>query len=42
MRQIGNAVPVKLANIIGESVAKQLERMDAHDAKRKHAGLEAI
>jgi DNA (cytosine-5)-methyltransferase 1 len=27
MRQIGNAVPVKLANIIGNSVTVQLERM---------------
>ena len=27
MRQIGNAVPVKLARIIGESVYKQLERV---------------
>lgn len=27
MRQIGNAVPVKLANIVGQSVMKQLERM---------------
>jgi len=42
MRQIGNAVPVKLANIVGESVAKQLERMDASDGKREHSGLEAV
>jgi DNA (cytosine-5)-methyltransferase 1 len=38
MRQIGNAVPVRLANVIGASVAKQLERIgenvpDRHIAK---------
>ena len=27
MRQIGNAVPVKLAQMIGESVIKELERV---------------
>jgi DNA (cytosine-5)-methyltransferase 1 len=32
MRQIGNAVPVKLANIIGNSVMKQLERIVERDA----------
>lgn len=31
MRQIGNAVPVKLANIIGASVANQIERMGVND-----------
>lgn len=30
MRQIGNAVPVKLAHIIGESVVKQIERIDSN------------
>jgi DNA (cytosine-5)-methyltransferase 1 len=42
MRQIGNAVPVKLANIIGESVMKQIERMDVSDAERQQSKLEAI
>jgi DNA (cytosine-5)-methyltransferase 1 len=28
MKQIGNAVPVKLANIIGKSVIQQMERME--------------
>jgi len=42
MRQIGNAVPVRLANIIGESVAEQLERMVTTDAKRRQAGLKAV
>ncbi len=37
MRQIGNAVPVRLANAVGESVARQLERMDERDAKRRHS-----
>ncbi len=31
MRQIGNAVPVRLANVIGTSVARQLEREDHND-----------
>ena len=34
MRQIGNAVPVRLANIIGCSVMEQLKRTMGHDAKR--------
>lgn len=42
MRQIGNAVPVKLANIIGESVIKQMERMEVRDAERREAGLKAV
>ena len=29
MRQIGNAVPVRLANVIGKSVIEQIERMEA-------------
>jgi len=41
MRQIGNAVPVKLANVIGESVIKQLERMETSDAKGRKACLES-
>jgi DNA (cytosine-5)-methyltransferase 1 len=32
MRQIGNAVPVKLANLIGESIIKQIERMGLSNA----------
>ena len=32
MRQIGNAVPVKLAHIIGTSVFKQMERMERTNA----------
>ena len=42
MRQIGNAVPVKLASIIGESVIKQLKRMGASDAAKRQFNLEAI
>ena len=42
MRQIGNAVPVRLASIIGESVAKQLERMDEDGFKRKLADHKAV
>jgi len=42
MRQIGNAVPVRLAHKVGESVAKQLERMETRDAKREHPGSEAL
>lgn len=42
MRQIGNAVPVKLANIIGESVIKQLERKGISDAEKQQSGLKAI
>jgi DNA (cytosine-5)-methyltransferase 1 len=42
MRQIGNAVPVKLANIIGESVIKQIEKMEASDAERQQTNLRAI
>ena len=37
MRQIGNAVPVKLAHIIGESVMKQIEKMEVSDAEKRHA-----
>lgn len=42
MRQIGNAVPVRLANIIGESVIKQMERMDVSDAKRQQHEHKAV
>ena len=42
MRQIGNAVPVKLANVIGESVMKQMERMGISDAKKQQASAEAV
>ena len=42
MRQIGNAVPVRLADVIGESVVRQIERMDASDAERRKAGPKAV
>jgi DNA (cytosine-5)-methyltransferase 1 len=42
MRQIGNAVPVKLAAIIGMSVATQLKRMVAQYAEKLQAGLKAV
>lgn len=42
MRQIGNAVPVKLAGIIGESVMKQVERMGISDAEKRQAGFKAV
>lgn len=42
MRQIGNAVPVKLASIIGESVIKQMERMGISDAEERQASLKAV
>lgn len=42
MRQIGNAVPVKLASIIGESVIKQMERMGVSDAEERQASLKAV
>ncbi|MDL2234270.1 DNA cytosine methyltransferase, partial [Ruminococcaceae bacterium OttesenSCG-928-L11] len=35
MRQIGNAVPVRLANIIGASVARQLERIGEDGGQRE-------
>ncbi|MEA4970676.1 MAG: DNA cytosine methyltransferase [Candidatus Pelethousia sp.] len=42
MRQIGNAVPVKLANIIGESVIKQLERRGISYAEKQQSDLKAL
>ena len=33
-RQIGNAVPVKLAYIIGDSIAQKFDRMNDINAKR--------
>ena len=42
MRQIGNAVPVKLAIVIGESVMEQMERMGISDAKKRQASVKAI
>ena len=42
MRQIGNAVPVKLAYIIGDSVIKQLERMVARDVQRGQNRYKAV
>lgn len=34
MRQIGNAVPVKLAATVGQSVYDQMERMDKNGSKK--------
>jgi DNA (cytosine-5)-methyltransferase 1 len=42
MRQIGNAVPVKLANLIGSSIAKQLERTNVKNAKKECAAHRAL
>lgn len=42
MRQIGNAVPVRLATIIGESVARQLERMRVRVDGESHTEAEAV
>ena len=42
MRQIGNAVPVKLANIIGESIIQQMERMGVSDANKRKTGHKAV
>ena len=42
MRQIGNAVPVRLAHKMGESVAEQLERMGSRDAKRGTPETQAL
>ncbi len=42
MRQIGNAVPVRLASIIGKSVADQLERMEDNGRKREPADHKAV
>jgi DNA (cytosine-5)-methyltransferase 1 len=41
MRQIGNAVPVRLARIIGDSIAQQFERSDVENAKR-NPNLKAV
>jgi DNA (cytosine-5)-methyltransferase 1 len=41
MRQIGNAVPVQLANIIGSSVFHQLERLNDYE-KQRHSGYKAV
>jgi DNA (cytosine-5)-methyltransferase 1 len=35
MRQIGNAVPVKLAGVIGKSVIEQMELIGGRDAERR-------
>ena len=43
MRQIGNAVPVKLANIIGKSVITQLEKKEGDvDVKTYQANSKAV
>ena len=41
MRQIGNAVPVRLAYLIGDSIANHFERMNANNAQR-HTAIRAI
>jgi DNA (cytosine-5)-methyltransferase 1 len=42
MRQIGNAVPVKLATVLGESIMKQMERAGICHAEIRQANLEAV
>ena len=42
MRQIGNAVPVRLANIIGKSVMKQMEKVGVSNAKKRYANFKAV
>lgn len=42
MRQIGNAVPVKLANVIGQSVASQFEGMVALNARKRQANPQTL
>jgi len=42
MRQIGNAVPVKLANIIGKSVIRQMGRMIISDVEKRQAGNKTV
>jgi DNA (cytosine-5)-methyltransferase 1 len=42
MRQIGNAVPVKFAHAIGESVMKQIERIADSDAEKRKTGAERV
>ncbi|MDR1136120.1 MAG: DNA cytosine methyltransferase [Clostridiales Family XIII bacterium] len=42
MRQIGNAVPVKLATLIGNSIAEQLERTNDKNGKKECAAHRAI
>lgn len=42
MRQIGNAVPVRLANVIGQSVIAQLERMDMNGRERQPSSHKAV
>jgi len=42
MRQIGNAVPVKLANIIGKSVINQMKRMGISNAESRKTSLDTV
>ena len=42
MRQIGNAVPVQLAKIIGDSVYQQLERVEVDGIERWNSGHKAV
>jgi DNA (cytosine-5)-methyltransferase 1 len=37
MRQIGNAVPVRLARIVGDSIVKQFERIGANNVQKASA-----
>jgi len=42
MRQLGNAVPVKLAEIVGRSVAKALRRIDSPEPNKSRANSTEI
>ncbi|MEG2001289.1 MAG: DNA cytosine methyltransferase [Evtepia sp.] len=42
MRQIGNAVPVKLAGAIGHSIITQLERMDHNGTEKRHSHIRSL
>ncbi len=42
MRQIGNAVPVQFAKIIGDSIYQQLERVAVDGIKRWNSGHKAV
>lgn len=42
MRQIGNAVPVKLAVAVGKSVYEQMERTKRNGNKKRHSSFDTI
>ena len=42
MRQIGNAVPVRLARIVGESISEQLERLEWRDKARRNTDTRTV